>query len=51
MLGRAICDGDHADVANVPPGRYRVCMDEKHCASVTTTSTPATQTVEIHAKP
>jgi hypothetical protein len=50
-LGRSFCDGDHADVANVPPGNYRVCIDDKHCAAVTATKTPATQDVEIHAKP
>jgi hypothetical protein len=51
MLGHSFCDGDRADVTNVPPGNYRVCIDEKHCASVIATATPATQQVELHATP
>lgn len=51
MLGRAFCNGDYADMVNVPPGSYRVCIDDKHCANVTATAAPTIQPVEIHAKP
>jgi len=51
MFGHSFCDGDHADIPNVPPGKYRVCIDEKHCAVVTASSGPPTQRVEIQSKP
>jgi len=51
MLGHSFCDGDHVDVTNVPPGSYRVCIDDKHCAAVTATASPKIQAIEIHAKP
>lgn len=50
-LGHSFCDGDHVDIRNVPPGEYRVCVDEKHCAQVTATAKPAMQRVDLHASP
>jgi protocatechuate 3,4-dioxygenase beta subunit len=50
-LGFAFCDGGNAEVANVPPGSYRVCIDETHCADAIIAATPAPTTIEIRSKP